>query len=227
MDTTAAPSGRVPGLRSREYNSSAPSSPMALVASSRKRTDGRRSTACATASRCCSPPERMISQFASSAKPRSPSALSRATALNAIFTCSSVKWSSLSGYAKACFSVPCGMCDRCGTKSTLPRMWTTPVESGQIPASARKKQLFPEPSGAVRRTNSPCRTVRPAFFQISLAPPLAGSVTQMPSATRAASGEEGAAVLHCRTCDPPLCCSMAMRKLCNRSAVARKSVRTE
>mmetsp|Transcript_21638 Transcript_21638/g.37974 ORF Transcript_21638/g.37974 Transcript_21638/m.37974 type:complete len:104 (-) Transcript_21638:2080-2391(-) len=102
---TAAPSGSVPSWRSNLYTSSVPSSLSALVASSKKRTSGRCSTACAIANFCCSPPESANSQFASSERSRSFRA-SNFTTSNAFLTSSSLYLSAFSGYATACFSVP-------------------------------------------------------------------------------------------------------------------------
>mmetsp|Transcript_125576 Transcript_125576/g.246079 ORF Transcript_125576/g.246079 Transcript_125576/m.246079 type:complete len:233 (-) Transcript_125576:679-1377(-) len=226
MDTTAAPSGRVPGLRRSSYNSRAPSFPMALVASSKKSTSGRRSTAWAIAKRCRSPPDRAISQFASSDKLRPAKALSKATADNACRTSTSEKLSSHSGYVSACFKVPCGMCECCGTKrAPSPGKYTVPLESGHMPASARKKQLFPEPSGAVNSTNSPRRTVKPAPCQIARPPALAGSRTQMSWATTAASGSCGAGCCNRLTSETVLWRAISLWKFSNLSAVARKSVK--
>mmetsp|Transcript_58970 Transcript_58970/g.72115 ORF Transcript_58970/g.72115 Transcript_58970/m.72115 type:complete len:107 (-) Transcript_58970:174-494(-) len=105
---TAAPLGKVPGLRRRPNISSAASADMALVASSKRTTCGCRSRTRAIANRCCSPPDSNKAQSASSLRDR-PSRHFSCTAFKALFTSSSEKSLEPEGYVKACFKVPCGM----------------------------------------------------------------------------------------------------------------------
>mmetsp|Transcript_3108 Transcript_3108/g.5476 ORF Transcript_3108/g.5476 Transcript_3108/m.5476 type:complete len:107 (-) Transcript_3108:1958-2278(-) len=87
--TTTAPSGRLLGLLRSWKTSRAPSAPRALVASSKKRAVGLRSSTRAMASLCCSPPESSIAQFASSCNFR-PSRVESLTASIAECTSSSL-----------------------------------------------------------------------------------------------------------------------------------------
>mmetsp|Transcript_19736 Transcript_19736/g.43596 ORF Transcript_19736/g.43596 Transcript_19736/m.43596 type:complete len:95 (+) Transcript_19736:296-580(+) len=87
---TAAPLGRLPGLRNRANMSKAASADIALVASSKRRTCGCLSRTLAMAKRCCSPPDSNKAQLASSFKAR-PSRQLRSTAFRAPFTSSSEK----------------------------------------------------------------------------------------------------------------------------------------
>mmetsp|Transcript_79097 Transcript_79097/g.124797 ORF Transcript_79097/g.124797 Transcript_79097/m.124797 type:complete len:107 (+) Transcript_79097:157-477(+) len=105
---TAAPLGKLPGLRKRANMSKEASADIALVASSKSRTCGCLSRTRAMANRCCSPPESNKAQLASSFKAR-PSRQFKSTAFRALFTSSSEKSLEPEGYVTACFSVPWGM----------------------------------------------------------------------------------------------------------------------
>mmetsp|Transcript_67746 Transcript_67746/g.144980 ORF Transcript_67746/g.144980 Transcript_67746/m.144980 type:complete len:101 (-) Transcript_67746:2031-2333(-) len=96
VETTAPPSGRVPGRRSIANISRVPSAPSALVASSRTSSGGRRNTVRAKARRCCSPPESSKAQFDLVSRLR-PCSVVRPTASRAAHTSASVKRSAASG----------------------------------------------------------------------------------------------------------------------------------
>mmetsp|Transcript_18165 Transcript_18165/g.31887 ORF Transcript_18165/g.31887 Transcript_18165/m.31887 type:complete len:95 (+) Transcript_18165:126-410(+) len=93
---TAAPGARLPGTRSNLKISRAPSSPIALVASSSNKTGGLRSKTLAMAKRCCSPPDKSMAQSPFSSRPRPCTVLSL-TAASAPRTASSEKSASHSG----------------------------------------------------------------------------------------------------------------------------------
>mmetsp|Transcript_149094 Transcript_149094/g.478867 ORF Transcript_149094/g.478867 Transcript_149094/m.478867 type:complete len:228 (+) Transcript_149094:256-939(+) len=225
MDTTDAPSDKTPGFRNKRYISTASSSPIALVASSKRSSCGRFSTACAMAMRCCSPPESTSSQLATEERSRLASTLLRPTASIAWFASSSENVSSVSGYARACFREPCGIYERCGTKSVFSGSRTAPRAWGQMPPKALKKQLLPEPEGAVSSTNSPSLTAKPASFQTARSPEPGGNQMSMllaksvvPVDSAFVSGVKTTSVLFLRS-------PIAAWKLRRRSAVARNSVR--